>query len=306
VVGLDLDDGALAQIHDRTEGWAAGLGMVAQSLLQGQRDRVMEIIADPVASAWLVYDYLAEEVFDRLDAHVQDFLAKTSILNWLDDSACDYLLDSSTSWSMLLSLEERQLFTSSADHTRRAFRYHQLFREFLRQRLYLRERRESVVALHRKAAEYYQRHERWEDCVSHYLAAGDVERAALMVEEIGERYIAAGLFQTVQAWLRALPEELTSTRPRLLAIAGRLHSWSANREEAVRRRPEHVRPLEPGEEHREEREHVDHDAGVEGLRAVEDHLVLDLADVGQPRRGGARSSWFWARPIRLQAAMTGP
>jgi ATP/maltotriose-dependent transcriptional regulator MalT len=234
VVELDLDDGALAQIHDRTEGWAAGLGMVAQSLLQGQRDRVMEIIADPVASAWLVYDYLAEEVFDRLDAHVQDFLAKTSILNWLDDSACDYLLDSSTSWSMLLSLEEGQLFTSSADHTRRVFRYHQLFREFLRQRLYLRERRESVVALHRKAAEYYQRHERWEDCVSHYLAAGDVERAALIVEGIGERYITAGLFQTVQAWLRALPEELTSTRPRLLVIAGRLHSWSANCEEAVR------------------------------------------------------------------------
>ena len=90
----------------------------------------------PAASTWLVYDYLAEEVFDRQEQGVKDSLVKTSILGRMDAAVCDSLLGITSSYRTLLALEEGGLFTASVDPARQIFRYHQLFREFLRHKLY--------------------------------------------------------------------------------------------------------------------------------------------------------------------------
>jgi ATP/maltotriose-dependent transcriptional regulator MalT len=232
--GLDLDDDAVALVHNRTEGWAAGIAAAAQSLRYGRRDRVMSVLADPVASASLVYDYLAEEVFDREEPSNQQFLVRTSILGLMTAEACDYLLDSASSQSALEQLEERGLFTACLDSARRSYRYHQLFREFLRQKLHQRESREAVAALHQKAAQFYERQENWDESIHHYTRSGDGLHAALLVEAVGERYILAGFSQTVGYWLRVLPEDLTATRPWLLALRGRISHMSVRLEDSLR------------------------------------------------------------------------
>jgi len=231
---LALDDEALTVVHERTEGWAAGLAMVLQSLRYGRQERVMSIITDPSASLWLVYDYLAEEVFDEQEPTIQDFLVKTSVLNSMVAPVCDHLLGASTSQLTLLALEERGLFTTSVGLSKRVFRYHHLFREFLREKLYQRESRKAVEALHMKAAEYYEGEASWEDCVQHYVKSGDVLKAAQVVEAVGERYIFSGLSQTVDHWFSILPRDLVATRPWLLAIKGRLAHMAGRTEDALR------------------------------------------------------------------------
>ena len=62
----------------------------------------------------------------------------------------------------------------------------------------------------------------------------------------------------------------------------------ARDEEAEGGGPEDVAPAQPGREEDEQREDVDHHARVEGLGAVEDHLVLDLTDRLEPRRRRVR------------------
>ncbi|MGI5836072.1 MAG: tetratricopeptide repeat protein [Chloroflexota bacterium] len=230
---LDLDDKLIDLAQERTEGWVAGLVMVLQSTKSGNQDRAIALLSDPIASTWLVYDYLAEEVFDSQETRVQDFLAKTSILNQMTAASCDSLLDSTSSQHTLLELEERGLFTSSVDPGKQIFRYHQLFLAFLRQKLYQRESRDRVETLHFKAATFYEREEEWEECVYHYLKAAAHSDAARVIESIGNRYIFTGYSQTVEHWLRALPENVTSTRPWSLAMRGRLYQMSARHEEAL-------------------------------------------------------------------------
>ncbi len=232
--GCDLDEDAMVLVQERTEGWPAGVAMVSQSLRHGVQDRVMSVLTDPVASAWLVYDYLAEEVFDRQHTAVREFLIKSSILSTMKGPVCDHLLSINYSLRTLLSLEEGGLFTVSVDPSRQTFRYHQLFREFLRQKLHQLKPAEVVTALHLRAAQFYESHHEWEACVDHYLKAGEPVKAAQVVETIGETYILGGFLQTVDHWLRVLPEDLTSTRPWLLVLRAGLSHMSLKNEEALR------------------------------------------------------------------------
>lgn len=232
--GLQLSDADVAWVHSRTEGWAAALSLVSQSLQHGSQERVMSLLRDPAASAWLVYDYLAQEVFDREEPDIQQFLVKTSVLSTMSAEACDYLLDSGSSRRILLALEDRGLFTMAVDPSRQLFRYHQLFVAFLREKLQEMSLHSAVQALHARAGQYYQHRERWEDSVRHWLRAGDAMKAAQIVEEVGERYILSGFSHTVERWLRDLPDDLTSTRPWLIALRGRLSSMSVRIDEASR------------------------------------------------------------------------
>lgn len=232
--GLNLDDSAISLMYERTEGWAAGIAMVSQSLRCGRVDKVMNILAEPEASAWLVFDYLAEEVFDRQEPAIQDFLVKTSVLKVMSAPICDHLLGTAQSQKTLLALVENGLFTTSADLSKRAFRYHQLFRETLRHELYQREGREGVERLHLQAAQFYESRSEWEECVHHYLKAGDAVKAATIIESIGERYAFSGYFQTLDYWLNALPAAVISARPWLIVLRARLSHLQMRHEEALR------------------------------------------------------------------------
>ncbi len=230
----ELTDGQITLVHDRMEGWAAGIATVYQSLRYGRKEQLMQLLADRAGPARLVYDYLAQEVFDCQDAATQDFLVKTSILTKMDFEACDWLLERDSSLQTLLGLENGGLFTTAVDAERRTFRYHELFRQFLHECLHARFPPETIRALHRRAAAFYEGRRDWVACVHHLLRAGETVRAAEVVESTGEKLIFSGFSQTVEFWLATLPRELVAKRPWLLALRGRLAHMSVKNEEAER------------------------------------------------------------------------
>ncbi len=81
---------------------------------------------------------------------------------------------------------------------------------------------------------------------------------------------------------------MTGGRPCRITRETRPRVWTSapGDEEPEGGRPEQVAPAQPRDEEHEQREHVEHHPRVEGLGPVEDHLVLDLADRLEARRGG--------------------
>ena len=75
------------------------------------------------------------EVFNQLLPARQEFLLQTSLAGRLSASLCNILTGRDDSQRMLEALEDESLFTIALDNKREWFRYHQLFAEFLRQRL---------------------------------------------------------------------------------------------------------------------------------------------------------------------------
>jgi ATP/maltotriose-dependent transcriptional regulator MalT len=166
VMGLNLSSAQGSALYDRTEGWIAGLRLMAQP---GTSD------ADWVAGCpTFVARYLVEEVFAAQPALVQRFLLQTVILDRLCASLCNALTGQEDGEAMLETLIQTNLFLIPAGDW---YRYHHLFADFLRD-IMRRSRAAEIPALHRCAAGWYEQHGMIGEAIKHALAAADFGWAA--------------------------------------------------------------------------------------------------------------------------------
>ena len=217
-MGLNLSAEDIAALETRTEGWIAGLQLAAISL-QGHQDAA-SFIKSFTGSHHFVLDYLVEEVLQQQSESVQTFLLRTSILDRLCGPLCDaVLLDLSASGQGTLEyLERANLFIVPLDNERRWYRYHHLFAELLRQRLHQNEASftgNDVAELHIRASQWYEDNGLELEAFHHAAAAGDVDRAARLIEGKGMPLHFRGMVAPVLNWLESLPTTALDARPLL-------------------------------------------------------------------------------------------
>jgi LuxR family transcriptional regulator, maltose regulon positive regulatory protein len=202
--GITLSDKSLALLHERTEGWAAGLRLAALSLA-GHPDPE-RFVAEFSGSERTVADYLLAEVLARQPAEVQRLLLRTSILERVSGPLADVLVGASGSERLLLALEQANAFVVALDPERLWFRYHHLFADLLR--LELRRTEPDVVQeLHRTAAGWYAAHGEVVDAVRHAQAAEDWETAARLLADHITDLLLRGQAATVGSLLTAFPAD---------------------------------------------------------------------------------------------------
>src|SRR5712692_505022 len=100
---IQIPEDVVEQVANRTEGWLAGLQLVALSL-QG-RGSLGDLLEEASGSQRYIFDYLIEEVFGRQSSAVQTFLLQTSILTQLSAPLCDAVLERSGNQQVLEQLE---------------------------------------------------------------------------------------------------------------------------------------------------------------------------------------------------------
>jgi LuxR family transcriptional regulator, maltose regulon positive regulatory protein len=221
-MGLRLSATEIAALETRTEGWIAGLQLAALSM-QGRQD-VHEFIRTFAGDDHYIVDYLVEEVLQRQPQHVRSFLLQTSILDQMSGPLCDAITGREDGKALLEALERGNLFVVPLDSRRQWFRYHHLFADVLRAHA-MEEQPDEVLALHRRASEWYQHNGGPAEAVRHALAAGDFERAADLVELAGRTMLTGRQDELLMRWLRALPDGVIGNRPVLsvyyaLALVG--------------------------------------------------------------------------------------
>jgi LuxR family maltose regulon positive regulatory protein len=154
-------------------------------------------------------------VVSRQSQETQAFLQATAILDRLCGPLCDALLgESSSSAALLVRLEQTNLFVVALDDEGYWYRYHHLFRDFLRSQLHTTQP-ERVVALHRAASEWYAAHGFLREAVQHAFQTADWEYAAALVEQHCFTLIMHSDIATIYEWCSAFPEEVMQTHPLL-------------------------------------------------------------------------------------------
>ena len=123
--GIALSDAGAALLHQRTEGWAAGLRLAVLSLA-GHPDPE-RFVAEFSGSDRAVAEYLIAEMLERQPADVQDLLLRTSLLDRVNGELADLLTGRPGSERILLELEDADAFVVPLDPERTWFRYHHLF-----------------------------------------------------------------------------------------------------------------------------------------------------------------------------------
>ena len=217
-MGLQLTPTEVATLEGRTEGWIAALQLAALSM-EG-RDDAADFIAGFAGDDRYVVDYLVEEVVQRQPEEVEDFLLRTSVLSRLSGPLCDAVVGGSGGRSMLQRLDRGNLFLVPLDEQRRWYRYHHLFADVLQARL-LDEEPGLVPDLHGRASRWYADNGEPAEAIRHAMAAGDVQRAADLVELNLAAVRRDRQDPLLRRWLEALPDDVIRMRPVLcVAYAG--------------------------------------------------------------------------------------
>jgi len=212
---IALPDHVAALLHQRTEGWAAGLRLAVLSLA-GHPDPE-RFVAEFSGSDRTVAEYLMAEMLDRLPTEVQRLLLRTSLLDRVNGALADLLTAASGSERILLDLEDANAFVVSLDPDRTWFRYHHLFAGLLRLEL-RRTQAAEIPALHRLAARWFAEHAQPADAIRHLQAAGEWTEAARLLTDHSLSMALDGRAGTVAALVRSFPAASGDESPELALV----------------------------------------------------------------------------------------
>jgi LuxR family maltose regulon positive regulatory protein len=230
VHGLGLEPAMVQRLHERTEGWAAGLYLAVLSMRA--REDVGDFVDSFAGSDRRVVDYLGSEVLAELPDEEVAFLLQTSVLDRFCAPLCDAVTGGGGARAMLDRVERSNYFLIPLDPSHDWYRYHHLFEELLRHELQ-RRHPGSVAALHGKAGRWLLDAGLVSDAIGHLTAAGDLEEASELISMHWLPYTNVGQRATVARWLDALPRDYVVSDARLCLARARTASVVGNREEIL-------------------------------------------------------------------------
>ena len=229
--GVALPEPALAMLHERAEGWAAGLRLAALSLA-GHEDPE-RFAAEFSGSERTVADYLLAEVLERQPDEVRRLLLRTSVLERVSGPLADALTGGSGGERMLAELEQANAFVVSLDAGRSWFRYHHLFADLLQLAL-RRTTPGEVTALHGAAAGWFAEHGFPVQAIRHAQAAQDWGLAARLLADNWPGLHLGGQAATVHVILAGFPAGATAADAELATVAAADELAQGSLEEAER------------------------------------------------------------------------
>ncbi len=222
VSGAALERAQLESLHERTEGWIAGL-QLASLALRDSEDKGAFLAAFS-GSDRDITDYLGEQVLERLRPELRDFLLDTAPLERFCAELCDEVRGRDDSHAMLVEVQSRHLFLTALDRSRTWFRYHHLFADYLRSRGHAHARSgDAARALCRRASAWFRSQGLLHEAVRYAFDAQDLEAAADLVAGYSVELVQhRGEHATLLGWLDRLPQALVRERPGIRTG----HAWS--------------------------------------------------------------------------------
>jgi len=215
VAGVEFSEETLARLHQRTEGWAAGLRLAALAAV-GHPDPE-HFAAEFSGTDRTVAEYLMAEVLDRQSEEVRRLLLRTSMLERVSGPLADVLTGSSGGERILQDLEQAGAFVVSLDAHRSWFRYHQLFADLLDLEL-RRTAPDERAALHAAAAGWLAGHGHPAEAVRQAQAAEDWPMAGRLLADHWLDLYLGGRRATLVELLDRFPSRVVAASPELTAV----------------------------------------------------------------------------------------
>ncbi len=220
--GEAFNKAAAKNIYERSEGWATGLRLAVLSLGRfGDLDSLEELLQ---ASDRFVVDYLMTETLSNQRDAIQEWLLKTAVLERFCPSLCEAVCssmdedgrDTLDGRSFIKHLTDNNLFVIPLDAHGTWFRFHHLFGQFLREETRRRYPAEEVIEFQQRAAQWLAQNRLVEESLTLFLAAGNVNGAADLVEQNVRSLLDDDRWHILESWIAKLPDPVIRERPALL------------------------------------------------------------------------------------------
>jgi LuxR family maltose regulon positive regulatory protein len=208
-----LGEGVNASIRhaaqQSAQGWAAGLVLLSEQAAQGESFSAR----GPAPSAQALFDYFANEVFERMSAPERHFMQVTALVPEVSPEEAVAMTGRDDAQELLDAFCQRQLFVTRLAGRSPRYQYHDLFRAFLLTRLQQNLPAGELRATRLRAAEAMLAAGRIEAAVGLFTVAEAWERAAEQLERQARSLLQQGRRATLLGLVQALPQQIAGQSP---------------------------------------------------------------------------------------------
>lgn len=202
----------LLPLHQKTDGWAAGIVLMAEMTKIQKVDYTVlsKLVPDEI------FDYFSNEILNKTDEETQDFLLKTALLPQFSLHMAHELTGNPRTHSILSDLSHKNYFIQKHVYHQESYQYHPLFREFLLARAKHAYAHEDLIQLQHTAGQILELHDQVEDAGSLFRDGGEWESLVGLIIKHAQSLIAKGRYSLLEEWLSVIPKEMLENTPWLL------------------------------------------------------------------------------------------
>lgn len=217
-MNLSLSDADIALAREKSEGWVAAMQLAAIST-QGNPTAASsnDVFSHYSGEHKLISDYVLSEILDSQPEDIKSFLLQTSCLIRLNAGLCNALRLSEDSQGYLEQLNRINLFIIPLDTHNDWFRYHDLFRESLLQRL-KQNNPQDLELFQKRAINWLLEQGQLHEAINQLIQLKDWPWLARALEEHGNNLIHEGHHLPVLEWLSYISDDTLDEHPRLIML----------------------------------------------------------------------------------------
>lgn len=228
LMGLELSEPAIAGIHAQTEGWAAGLRLVAIRIKQSGCDPGQETLPLKQDGAGL-HRYLGTELLETLPGSAREFLLDASLLPYLEADLCDAAFGRNSSRDEIARLYDLGLLSRvdtrpDAEDDPRGTRWHlhHLVGEYLADMASRVRPPEYVAAVRSLAGAYFESRGDIDRAIEQAVSGADWTTAAGLINRHAFEYFTVNArLDALYQWIGQLPPDLVARDHWLLFFKGK-------------------------------------------------------------------------------------
>ncbi|MBY0475162.1 MAG: hypothetical protein K2Q13_08905 [Nitrosomonas sp.] len=214
----EFDENALQLLQVQTNGWAAGLVLMLERFRLSGTAHVL-----PTETMEFIFDYFANQIFDKLSVDMQRFLMSTATLPYLTVQMAQAISGNTSAHELLDFLYRRRLFIDLRAGDEISYQYHTLFREFLLARANKHFSGSELLDIKRMAANLAERNGKFKAAAELYAEIKEWTRLVEMIIRYATILLSQGRHQTLQSLIDYLPAEVSQTTSWLLYWRGMSH-----------------------------------------------------------------------------------
>ena len=192
------------------DGWVAGLVL----MLETERGQTFEPWQINDMTQQDIFNYFANEIFDKTDERTQKFLLKTAFLPEMTGKMAGKLTGQTGAGRILSRLNQTHYFTEKRSQQREpAYQYHPLFREFLLNKAAKTLSPEKFAGLRHGAAVLLEGTDQVEAAVTLYRENENWEEMIRLIMINGPVLLKQGRNLLLEKWISSLPSEKMRDNP---------------------------------------------------------------------------------------------
>lgn len=208
--GREMSQDALVELYEKTQGWAAGL------ILMLEQAPAYDALAAPadLSTPELVFDYLAGEIFQKIDARTRELLLATAYLPQMTSAMVERLTGNDNAGTLLAELYRNNYFmTQKQARPQPVYEYHPLMREFLLARANEVFDKERRTRLKQESAELLVAEGQLTDATVLLREIGDWPGIVRIIEAHAGAMLDRGMGESLAQWVNFLPKEIQRQNP---------------------------------------------------------------------------------------------